>query len=56
MSSTDAVIEAIVECIDPKYQDDMRARLQALCEVAKEEQRIEFRRIASMPPVPHHLH
>lgn len=48
--TTETVIEAIVECIEPKHQDDMRARLQALCEVACEEQRREFRRTASRLP------
>jgi hypothetical protein len=41
------VIESIVERMDPKYQDEMRASLQELCEVAWEEQRQEFQRIAS---------
>jgi len=48
--TTDMVIEAIVECIEPKHQNDLRARLQALCELARDEQRREFRRIASRLP------
>jgi hypothetical protein len=51
-TATDKAIEAIVECMESEYQDDMRARLQALCEVAREEQRREFRRFASNLPSP----